>query len=239
MRVNKDLTTRTYGLLPAKEGYDLAAPWYDKWHWTEFWKRNELPLVGTLLDDLTPARVLDAGSGTGAYRFELEARGHQIVAIDISSKMLGIQAQKARFFSHDNTTKLFNGDIQDMPAEWSESFNYIVCARVLSHIANPLVPIREFSRVLKRGGRLIITDVDPSHPYKHVKISNGSVHSMIRAFKHGRHELEACFSAAYLRIEMFKRVALRDLSWLPSQDTFAKIYYASEQPIFFICVLTK
>jgi len=239
MSISEAFRIQRHDVLSPKDGYDIAAPWYDKWHWTQFWKYNELPMVGNLLNKLTPGRILDAGTGTGAYRFQLEDRGHEIVGLDISTKMLEIQAKKERFVSHTTSVKLLNGDIQHMPFGWSETFDCIICARVLSHIEDALTTIREFSRVLKKEGRLILTDVDPAHPYEHVKISNGSIHSIIRAFKHDHSELTAFFASAHLRIELFRRFALQDLYWLPPKDRFAKIYCAPKRPIFFICELIK
>lgn len=239
MIIQKAARERTDRVLSPKEGYDMAASWYDTWHWTEFWKRNELPLVGSLLDRLAPGDALDAGSGTGTYRFQLEARGHKTVALDISSKMLDVQAEKGSMIGRSIKATLVNGDIQAMPADWSEAFHCVVCARVLSHIKNFRRSIRELSRVLKEGGHVIITDVDPNHPYTHVKISNGSIHSVIRAFKHDPRQLASAFAPAGLRIKMFRRFALHDLLWLPRRERFAKVYREPGTPIFFICDLVK
>lgn len=225
--------------LPPQEGYDLAAPWYDSWHWTQLWQRNEMPLVAAIFERLTPGQVLDAGSGTGAYRFQLEARGHEVVALDISRKMLAVQALKERFSVADVKGRLVNGDIRAMPEEWSATFDYIVCARVLSHVENSFLAISELSRVLKKGGRLVITDVDPGHPYTHVKIRNGSLHSMIRVYKHDHQELKGAFAEAGLRIQMLRQVRLDELVWQPPREAFAKIYRAPEKPIFFVCELAK
>lgn len=47
-------------------------------------------LLGTLPQDLTGARVLDAGCGTGALSVELAKRGAQVVAVDISPALIDI-----------------------------------------------------------------------------------------------------------------------------------------------------
>jgi magnesium-protoporphyrin O-methyltransferase len=52
--------------------------------------RMRAVLLGALPDDLTGARVLDAGCGTGALAVELARRGAQVTAVDISPALIGI-----------------------------------------------------------------------------------------------------------------------------------------------------
>jgi len=51
-------------------------------------------MLSRLPADLRGARVLDAGCGTGAASAELAARGAQVVAIDISEKLVAIAAER-------------------------------------------------------------------------------------------------------------------------------------------------
>lgn len=51
-------------------------------------------MLAQLPDDLRGARVLDAGCGTGAASAELAARGADVVAIDISPKLVEIAAAR-------------------------------------------------------------------------------------------------------------------------------------------------
>ncbi|GIT91378.1 magnesium protoporphyrin IX methyltransferase [Jannaschia pagri] len=51
-------------------------------------------ILSRLPDDLTGARVLDAGCGTGAKAAELARRGADVVAVDISPKLLDIAAKR-------------------------------------------------------------------------------------------------------------------------------------------------
>lgn len=224
--------------LPAEEGYDRASAWYDNWHWTKFWQRNELPITAEILDRLPVGDALDAGSGTGAYRFALETRGHQTVALDISRKMLEVQEEKGGLIRAVRQT-LVHGDIQAMPSSWSEAFDCICCARVLSHVDDCGVAIKELSRVLKPGGRLIITDVDPGHPYTRVTVKNGIVYSRIRVFKHSHSELAGSMCASGLQIQTFRQMGLRDLLWKPDREQFPQIYSAQNAAIFYIYVLFK
>lgn len=66
-------------------------------------------LLAALPADLTGARVLDAGCGTGAMAVELARRGAEVVAVDISPALLAIAgarlpadlARKVRFVAGD------------------------------------------------------------------------------------------------------------------------------------------
>ena len=52
-------------------------------------------LLDQLPADLRGARVLDAGCGTGALAVELATRGAQVVAVDISPRLIGIAQRRA------------------------------------------------------------------------------------------------------------------------------------------------
>lgn len=47
-------------------------------------------------------------------------------------------------------------DIIDMPLE-DESIDVILCSEVFEHLKNPMLAVKEFSRILKRGGKLLLT----------------------------------------------------------------------------------
>jgi len=52
-------------------------------------------LTGWLPDDLAGQRVLDAGCGTGASAVELAARGAEVVAVDLSPRLIEIADERA------------------------------------------------------------------------------------------------------------------------------------------------
>jgi magnesium-protoporphyrin O-methyltransferase len=51
-------------------------------------------MLARLPDDLTGARVLDAGCGTGLMTAELAKRGADVVAVDISPSLIGIARER-------------------------------------------------------------------------------------------------------------------------------------------------
>ena len=57
-------------------------------------ERMRAVILSRLPDDLSGARVLDAGCGTGAKTAALAARGAEVVAVDVSPRLLGIAADR-------------------------------------------------------------------------------------------------------------------------------------------------
>ena len=70
-------------------------------------------LIAQLPHDLTGARILDAGCGTGALAFELAARGADVVGVDISPQLIDI-AEKRRPTHVTGSMEFSAGDMLDV-----------------------------------------------------------------------------------------------------------------------------
>lgn len=90
-------------------------------------------------------RVLDVAAGTGPYRSlftHCEYRAHDF------GKEPGTVGKY---------TKLdYESDVVAIPVP-DESFDLIVCTEVLEHVPEPILAVKEMARILKQGGRLLIT----------------------------------------------------------------------------------
>lgn len=85
---------------------------------------------------------LDAGSGRSPYRRLLAAQGTSVLSIDVE----------------DRTGQLdMIADIQDLHALHDESFDTVLCSQVLEHVPRPWEAMDELARVLRPGGRLLLT----------------------------------------------------------------------------------
>jgi ubiquinone/menaquinone biosynthesis C-methylase UbiE len=115
-------------------------------------------VVKSLLRSLTFADVLDAATGTGRYACYLAENGKRVAAIDISQKMLAEARKKAeeRGLSID-----FRCEDMSNLSFADSSFDLVICALALAHVDDLKKPIKEFVRVLRCGGDLIITDLHP------------------------------------------------------------------------------
>ncbi|MEO0377331.1 MAG: class I SAM-dependent methyltransferase, partial [Cyanobacteria bacterium P01_A01_bin.17] len=101
------------------------------------------------------SKVLDCGIGTGAFSLALLERINQpahVSGIDISYPML-LQAQQ-NLNNRCATLDLRQGNIRHLPFA-DESFDAVIFAHVLEHMAEPVETLREMVRVLKPGAPLI------------------------------------------------------------------------------------
>ncbi|MGI8553149.1 MAG: class I SAM-dependent methyltransferase [Dehalococcoidia bacterium] len=119
----------------------------------------EQPLVDKLLANLRFTTVLDVGAGTGRHALRLARRGARVIAVDESMEMLsrGRTAGRAEGLPVDFCLASLE---QGLPFA-SERFDLVVCALVLCHVPRLDEGVREFHRVLRPGGHLLITDFHP------------------------------------------------------------------------------
>ncbi|KAM9977564.1 hypothetical protein ACTFIR_011431 [Dictyostelium discoideum] len=104
-------------------------------------------------------KVMDCGCGAGKDlgRLESMVEGNGIVVgMDISREM--VECAKSRM-SHLPNVKIFIGDASRIPID-DNYFDAIRCERLLQHVINPDLVISEMTRVIKSGGRIVITDAD-------------------------------------------------------------------------------
>jgi SAM-dependent methyltransferase len=106
------------------------------------------PLVDWLrAQDLRGLRVLDVGSGERPY--DALFAGADVTAFDVPG----------------NARADLHGSIEAVPAA-DASFDVVVCLQVLEHVPDPPAAIRELRRVVKPGGRVLLSThgVYPFHP---------------------------------------------------------------------------
>ena len=101
------------------------------------------------------SRILDCGVGTGAFSLalldSLDQPAH-VSGVDISYPML-THAQRI-LENRCSTLDLRVGDIRRLPFA-DETFDAVIFAHVLEHMADPIATLLEMVRVLKPGAPLI------------------------------------------------------------------------------------
>lgn len=121
-------------------------------------KRNqqarELWLEKTLQSIPPGSRILDAGAGTQQYRKfckHLQYVSQDFSQYDGAGDSAGLQISNFDYGKLDIIS-----DISSIP-EPDASFDSILCVEVLEHVPDPIQAIKEFSRLLKAGGSLVLT----------------------------------------------------------------------------------
>ncbi len=107
----------------------------------------------------------DIGAGSGFLSEGLLRKGVRVYAVDQSHAML--EVMKTKFQAYDQVS-YFQGESQNLPIP-DASVDYVFANMYLHHVESPLATIKEMVRILKPGGRLVITDLD-KHDYEFLRI---------------------------------------------------------------------
>jgi 2-polyprenyl-3-methyl-5-hydroxy-6-metoxy-1,4-benzoquinol methylase len=108
-----------------------------------------LQVLSSLLPNVDGQQWLDAGCGTGTIARFLAERGARVTAIDASQEMLSNVIP-------EGDVEYLNRDIGDTRLE-DRRFAGIVCSSVIEYVEEPEAILREFRRILKKGGLLLIS----------------------------------------------------------------------------------
>ncbi len=112
-------------------------------------------LVNDLASDVPGKRALDIGTGTGQLAVYLARAGFSVTAIDISEEMI---AQAARYaLREDLDVEFQTGDAENLPFP-DNVFDVVVARNLLWTLPHPDQALLQWRRVLKPGGRLMISD---------------------------------------------------------------------------------
>jgi SAM-dependent methyltransferase len=140
-------------LLPTDAGYAAWAATYDVAANPAL--HLEGPFMAELFAGLEPGRALDAACGTGRQAAALAELGHDVVGVDASGAML----EKAQ--ARVPGAEFRKGDLAALPLE-DGSVDLAVCSLALTHLDDLAPAIAELARVVRSGGRVVLSDI---HPY--------------------------------------------------------------------------
>lgn len=131
----------------------------------------------------------DIGAGSGFITEALLREGLQVIAVDQSETMLDVIHRK---FAGAGKVDCRNGDAQSLPIA-DEAVDHVFANMYLHHVESPHEAIKEMGRILKPGGKLVITDLD-EHNYEFLRIEH---HDRWMGFK--REDVRRWFEQAGLK----------------------------------------
>ena len=122
---------------PAEPAVSLAAPLaHEAIHDT----------VAGILGKEPRGLLLDVPAGEGALAERLMAAGFEVTCCDLYPEIFRLPG-----------VSITRGDLNGVLPFANQAFDYVTCLEGLEHIENPQQAIREFARVLRPGGTVIVS----------------------------------------------------------------------------------
>jgi predicted TPR repeat methyltransferase len=158
--MKSDSDSKHIGLRNLSKNSDDVAEYYDNWASNydgtlSDWRYEAPEQVASMLRaELSPKlAILDAGCGTGLSGKALLAAGFiTIDGIDVSLRSLEVAGMTG---AYRNLRKI---DLQRLPLPITDDlYDGLSCVGVLTYLADSIGTLREFSRVVRPGGFVAIT----------------------------------------------------------------------------------
>ena len=127
-------------------------------------------LARTALPLLETGDVLDIASGDGVLAELLSPHSRRYVCIDTSTRVVAAAGERLRRFPN---VEVREGDMHALPFK-DGSFDLVVLMHALTYSAKPAQAVAEAARVLRRGGRLLLSSLG-KHEHKSVVDAYGHV----------------------------------------------------------------
>lgn len=188
-----------------RKAYDLAAPTYDAEPNSVLFMEDEAVLAHLGLR--RGERLLDAACGTGKYLLAAARAGARAAGIDFSPEMLRrarIKCPKAKLKLHD---------LEERPLPFPRaSFDAIVFAHGIRHVRDIKGLFSDFARLLRPGGRLVVSLTHHAAPFKDFKYRARDIGDYKEPdlsgekFQHGSSDMMGAGEAAGLRFHAWEIV---------------------------------
>jgi len=149
--------------MKSKKYFDKVAPQWDKMRqgfFSEAVRNKAFFIAGVQKGEI----AADIGAGTGFVTEGLIREGLQVIAVDQSEAML--EEMKRKFASIEGIDYRL-GEAEKLPI-LDEAVDYAFANMYLHHVVSPQKAIKEMVRILKSGGKLVITDMD-EHEFEFLK----------------------------------------------------------------------
>ena len=112
-------------------------------------------LARTVLPLFEVGDVLDIASGDGVLAELLSPHAKRYVCIDTSARVVAAAGERLRRFPN---VEVREGDMHALPFK-DQSFDLVVLMHALTYSAKPAQALAEAARVMRRGGRLLLSSL--------------------------------------------------------------------------------
>lgn len=102
-------------------------------------------------------KVADIGAGTGYLTLELAKKAAQVIAVDNSFQMLSVAREEAVKANLANI-RFMEGNAEELPID-DDTVDLVYANMLLHHVNDPLQVFKEMFRILKPGGKVMVTDI--------------------------------------------------------------------------------
>jgi ubiquinone/menaquinone biosynthesis C-methylase UbiE len=140
------------------------------------WNKDFLSLLGKRWHLKNKKKILEVGCGEGywflEYMSELSTQT-EIILSDVSFNYLS-SAKTLISKKSDKKVNFVAANTYNLPFS-NESFDFITCQRVLMHLADPLLALKEMKRVLKPYGTLAV--IEPCSIHRSISHTYRQEHS--------------------------------------------------------------
>ncbi len=197
-------------------------PDFDRWREGRIWQEREqgerLRLIAHYGGALPGRRILDLGGGMGGTSVALGLAGAVPLAFEYNREycdIIGLRAAR-----YDLALPVVNGAGEALPFA-DGSFDLAICWDVVEHVQDPERLLAELARVLRPGGRALVTVINRyafRDPHYHMPLLNWLPRPLAEALIEGRGRSKggAAFSDRqkfsemhYYTIAGFRRLAAR------------------------------
>ena len=140
--------------------WDKSAADYEAGHALadkDTWKKR----LGEFVGEKRKIHILDVATGTGMIANMLGDMGYErVLGVDVSEQMMYIALEHAKEQKLENVAYKYANALE-LPFE-DGTFDVVLSSRLLWTLTEPQAAVREWKRVLKKGGRLIaINELEP------------------------------------------------------------------------------
>jgi len=135
----------------------LAASWERRYQKRSFQARQAVLADCLESHDLAGASWLDAGCGTGTLSRFLAARGCTVLGVDAATEMVEAADQLALHGDQSMHLRFERVEtIAQLPLK-NDSCDGVLCSSVLEYVSDVDACLKEFARVLRPGGLLLVS----------------------------------------------------------------------------------